>query len=231
MTKKYIWLAAALAVAGLCFWLGREAEVLLWRLVDLADACRALPAAHPIASWLAALALFSVAVNLPVPVAAPLKVLAGYLFGATWGFGLNVLVSTLGGTAGFLVVRHLFARLLYSRHGRDLARVNLEIARNGFWYVLSSRFILVTPFFLVNVLAGLSSMRLRAFATATFLGVMPSSLLYAFSGERLGLVRCAGDLMSPQAALALTALGLAAVLPALAKRKRSGIRDARSGEE
>lgn len=220
MKARLGWLAAAVAAVGLCLWLGREGDGILWWLKDGADAFRELPAAHPGTSWLAALLLFSAAVNLPVPVAAPLKVLSGYLFGAAWGFGLNVLVSTLGGAAGFLAVRFLFARLLSARHGCDLARADREIARNGFWYVLSCRFILITPFFLVNVLAGLSSMRLRSFAAATFLGVMPSSLLYAFSGEQLGAIRSAGDLMSPQAALALTGLGLAAVIPALVNRRR-----------
>jgi len=99
-----------------------------------------------------------------------------------------------------------------------LAKANLEIARNGFWFVLSARLIMATPFFMVNVLAGLSCIRKRKFLLGTFLGVLPSSMIYAVSGSRLETFRSLSDLADPQFALALALLGAAATLPALVRR-------------
>jgi uncharacterized membrane protein YdjX (TVP38/TMEM64 family) len=220
MKTKAAWLAVIVVVCAACIWWSGHADPVLWWFKVRVEAFRGLTLAYPLLSWLAALAVGAVIINFPVPVAAILKVLSGYLFGLAWGFCLNLGASVLGGAVGFLCVRRFFARALYSRHGADIARANLEIARNGFWYILACRLIMATPFFLVNILAGLSSMRLGRFLTATLLGVIPSSLIYAFSGEQLDHIQTAQDLLSPRIGLILAGLGLAAVIPALVNRAR-----------
>lgn len=175
--------------------------------------------ANQAACWLGMLAAGSVAINCPVPVAALLKVLSGFFFGVEAGFALNVCMSLCGGLAGMAATRHLFFRFLHARFGRAMALASLEIARNGFWYVLSARLLMVTPFFLVNVLAGLSGIRKRKFLLATGLGVLPSSLIYALSGSQLEQVRTVADFASPRFALAMALLAACAVLPAVFRRK------------
>jgi len=177
--------------------------------------------ANPRACWLGILAVGAVVINCPVPVAALIKVLAGYFFGIGAGAALNVCVSVLGGLLGFMATRHLFHRPLYARYSHQLAKSNLEIARNGFWYVLSARLLMVTPFFLVNVLSGLSCIRKRKFLLGTFLGVMPSSMIYAVSGSHLESIRTVSDMASPRFALCLALLAAASVLPAVLGRKKN----------
>ncbi|MBI4806181.1 MAG: TVP38/TMEM64 family protein [Desulfovibrio sp.] len=176
--------------------------------------------ANPATCWLGILAVGAVIINCPVPVAALVKVLAGFFFGVQAGMALNVFVSVLGGLLGFMATRHLFHRPLYSRFSHQLARVNLDIARNGFWYVLSARLLMVTPFFLVNVLSGLSCIRKRKFLLGTFLGVIPSSAIYAVSGSHLESIRTASDMASPQFAFILALLAAVSVVPALIRRKK-----------
>ena len=195
-----------------------QADDILALCREWASSWRGFVAANAALCWLAVLCLGSVAINCPVPVAALVKVLAGYFFGVTGGFTLNVAMSLVGGLLGFTATRHWFYHALYSRFARPLAQANLEIARNGFWYVLSARLLMVTPFFLVNILAGLSSIRKRKFLAATGLGVLPSSAIYALSGDQLETIRSVQDFASPRFALVMTLLAVAAVVPALFRR-------------
>ena len=219
MKAKMAWGAALLCLIALMAVWASRADQVLQLVLTWAGPYKCFVQAHPVPCWLAMLAAGALAINSPLPLAAMIKILTGFFFGLEAGFALNVSISVSGGLIGFMVSRHLFHRPLYKRFGHQLARVNLEIARNGFWYVLSSRLLVAAPFFLVNVLAGLSSMRKRKFLLGTALGVLPSSMLYAMSGSQLGSIHSLADLASPRLAAILALVGLAAVVPALIGRK------------
>lgn len=223
MKAKIAWgLALLTLLALLAFWASRADEILhlskLW-----AGSWKGAVLAHPVAGWLGMLALGAVVINSPIPLAALVKVLSGYFFGVAGGAALNLSISVVGGLLGFMASRHLFHRALYKRFSHQLARVNLDIARNGFWYVLSARLLMATPFFLVNVLAGLSCIRKRKFLLGTFLGVFPSSYIYAESGRQLASFTSMSDFASPRAVLVLALLAVVSAFPAITgRRKRSG---------
>lgn len=221
MKAKTAWILALVGLGVVLWQWAAHAQEILAFAQAWAGASKGFVRENQIACWLGILALGAVAINCPLPLAALVKVLSGYFFGTAWGFALNVSLSCVGGLLGFVAVRHLFYHALYSRFSRQLARANLEIARNGFWFVLSARLIMATPFFMVNVLAGLSCIRKRKFLLGTFLGVLPSSMIYAVSGSRLETFRSLSDLADPQFALALALLGLAATIPALARRSKT----------
>jgi len=220
MKTKIFWLLILAALVIYLAWWGRHLDLILFWFKAWAGDIRGLIMAHPILSWAGWVVMGALMINFPIPMAAVLKVLSGYMFGLGWGMGANFCASTAGAALGFLGARHLFRQTLYRRHGRHLAKANLEIVHNGFWYILSCRLFLVMPFFLVNILAGLSTMRLRKFLVATMLGVVPSSMIYAVSGHQLDKITCAADLMSPKLALVLVLLGLAAAAPAVVKHLR-----------
>ncbi|WP_243360785.1 TVP38/TMEM64 family protein [Fundidesulfovibrio terrae] len=220
MIKKMAWILALLSFAVfLAEWASHAETILAWARY-WALYYKGFVQAYPMPCWLALLAAGSLAITSPIPLAALVKLLAGYFFGVQAGFVLNVCVSVLGGFAGFAASRYLFYKPLYARFSHQLARANLEIARHGFWYVLSARLFLATPFFLVNVLAGLSCIRKRKFLLGTFLGVLPSSMIYAVSGSHLEAIREIADLANPRLAAVLAAVGAAAVIPALLGRKK-----------
>ena len=213
------WIVVAAVAAGVMYWWAGQANAALWQVKAWADAGREYVQAAPVLAWLALVGVCAVVINCPVPMAAIIKLMAGYIFGVGWGAGMNISTSVLGGALGFLAARHLFYHALYSRFSHQLAKANLEIARNGFWYVLSCRFFLPAPFYLVNALAGLSNLRLRKFLLATGLGVIPSSFIYAITGSHLETVRSLSDVMTLPMGLILAALGALAMVPALARRK------------
>lgn len=162
--------------------------------------------------------LCAVVINSPLPLAALLKVSSGFVFGGALGFSVNVLASTLGGAVGFVVSRHVFRKQFERRYGQRMERVNAELEQHGLWYVLTCRLATIMPFFMVNILAGLSRMRLGSFAVATFFGVIPSSTFYAMTGRELDRIQTLSDLMHPRMVLLLGLLAVAALLPVLAKR-------------
>lgn len=211
-------LLVAAALASLLAFHARADVVFVWAKT-LAVSCQGLVLDHRTAAWLCYLALGVVLINCPIPAAALLKLLAGFLFGVAEAWALNLLISVLGCSLGFSVTRHLFYRAFYARYSHALAKANLEIAHNGFWYVLACRLFVVMPFFLSNIVAGLSSMRLRTFATATALGVIPSSLLYALAGSELERLTNTADILTPRTVAILAALALAALLPPLLKHR------------
>ncbi len=221
MKSRLAWGLALAALAVLVAEWVANADAVLAYARDLAGSWKVYAQAYPAVCWLGLLAFGTLAINCPVPLAALLKVLSGFFFGLTAGFALNVSMSVAGGLAGFMATRHLFHHALYSRFSHHLARVNLDIARNGFWYVLSARLLMATPFFLVNVLAGLSCIRKRKFLLGTFLGVFPSSFIYAESGRQLASFTSMSDLASPKAVLVMALLAAVSVLPAIVRRKKS----------
>lgn len=220
LRRKAFWIALAAALAGALLWWAGHADETLWRVKAWADACRGYVQASPMLAWLAMVAVCAILINSPVPLAALIKLMAGYVFGVGWGAGMNITTSVLGGSLGFLAARHLFYHALYSRFSHQLSRANLEIARNGFWYVLSCRFFMPAPFYLVNALAGLSNLRLRKFLLATGVGVIPSSFIYSITGSQLETVRSMSDIMTLPMGLILAALGVLAIIPALVKHRR-----------
>lgn len=224
MKSRIAWALVLAALAALAAVWMSHADAVFAFAKDIALHWRGYASAYPAACWLGLLAFGSIAINCPVPLAALVKVLAGFFFGLPAGFALNVSMSVTGGLAGFMAARHLLYRPLYSRFSGQLARVNLDIARNGFWYVLSSRLLMATPFFLVNVLAGLSCVRKRKFLLGTLLGVLPSSFIYAESGRHLASFTSMSDFASPRAVLVLALLAGASALPAIARRKGNSAR-------
>jgi uncharacterized membrane protein YdjX (TVP38/TMEM64 family) len=80
------------------------------------------------------------------------------------------------------------------------------------------RLIPLFPFFLVNLLSGLTRMNVGTYAAATALGIIPGSLAYTFAGRQLGTINSLAELASPRLLLAFTALGLLFLLPVVYRR-------------
>lgn len=219
MKKILLLLAGVALLAAVISWYSHAGEI-LDLVTRWAMDCRGFVQQHPVLAWTGMLAVGSAIINLPIPVAALLKLMAGFMFGVAGGFGLNVCMSVAGGLIGFVFARHFFYHSLYSRYSHQLAHINLEIARNGFWYVLCSRLVVVTPFFVVNMLAGLSCIRKRKFLLGTLLGVLPSSTIYAVSGSKLHDLATANGLLSTQTVAILAVAGVLAVIPAVLNRKK-----------
>jgi uncharacterized membrane protein YdjX (TVP38/TMEM64 family) len=181
-------------------------------------------AAHPFIAPSLYLLIYAAAVLLSLPEAAVLTVAAGLLFGTVSGGILAVAGSSVGAIALFLAVRYHLAEAIAGRRGRFLDGVRGGLRRDGFSYLLAIRLVPAFPFWLVNLAAALSGMRLLPYAAATVLGIMPATFVYASIGAGLGDVLSTGGrpdltvVFSPRVLGPLLGLAALSLLPVAWRR-------------
>ena len=176
---------------------------------------------HPIVSVAAFIAVYIAVTALSVPGAAVLTLAGGSLFGAV----ATTLYVNIGATAGaflaFLAARYFFGNWLQERYGSQLSSFNREMQKNGARYLLSLRLLPVFPFFLINLLAGLTTVGVGTFLWTTAVGIVPGTAVYAFAGQQLASISSPRDILSVRIAVAFGVLALAAVIPAVLARVRA----------
>ncbi|MBP7603012.1 MAG: TVP38/TMEM64 family protein [Spirochaetes bacterium] len=184
--------------------------------------------AHYALSALAYVIVYVAAVALSMPGAAVLTLAGGFAFGA----GAGTLLVNVGATAGaalvFLAARYLLGGWVQKRYGERLAAFNAEIERNGARYLLTLRLIPLFPFFLINLMAGLTTVRFTTFVWTTAAGIIPGSFVYAYAGSRLSVIDSPADIVSWKVLSALVLLGALALVP-VAREKLRGLLNPRPG--
>lgn len=160
------------------------------------------------------------AVAFSVPGAAVLSITGGLLFGLIPGLVLVNIGATLGATLNFIFARYVIGDTIQKKHGDKLEKFNQEIEKNGKNYLLTLRLIPIFPFFLINVLAGLTAIKLKTFIWTTAVGIIPGSVFYVYAGTTLKEVDALADFLSWRTTLPLVLLGLLAFLPVLYNKFR-----------
>ncbi|MFN8767257.1 MAG: VTT domain-containing protein, partial [Lysobacteraceae bacterium] len=196
------------------WWSGAHQFLTLDTLKTQADALGAAVTANP---WQAAGLFFLTYVlvaALSIPGAAVMTLASGALFGLIEGTVLVSFASSIGATLAFLVARFGFRDALRAKFGDWLRDIDAGIARDGAVYLLTLRLVPAFPFFLVNLLSGLTSLPTRTFYWVSQLGMLPATIVYVLAGTQLAQIRSLGDVLSPGLLGALVALG---ALPLLLK--------------
>lgn len=170
-----------------------------------------------------AFVLYVVVTGLSLPGAAVLSLAYGWLFGFWRGLVLVSFASTAGATVAFLMSRFLFRDAIRSRFGKRLAAFNEALAREGAFYLFTLRLIPQIPFFVVNLLMGLTPVRARTFWWVSQLGMLPGTCVYVYAGSSVSSLEMLRDkgvsgLVTWQLLLAFTLLGL---FPLIVKRAMS----------
>ena len=156
--------------------------------------------------------------GLSLPGAVILTLAGGFLFGAVLGTLFVNLGATTGATLAFLVSRYLLRDWVERRFGKWLGPVQQGFAQNAFSYLMTLRLIPLFPFFVVNLVSGLTRMNIGTYVAATALGIIPGSFVYAYAGQQLGTINSLKDIASPGVIGALVLLGLLALVPNLYKK-------------
>jgi uncharacterized membrane protein YdjX (TVP38/TMEM64 family) len=162
----------------------------------------------------------------------------GLAGGAVFGFWVATLAvsfaSTIGATLAFLMSRYLFRDLVQSRFGVRLAAMNEGVAREGAWYLFTLRLIPVFPFFVINLLMGLTPMSVRTFYWVSQLGMLGGTMVYVNAGKELGQLTSLSGILSPSLLLAFALLGIfpLAVKKTVARiqMRRRAARDGRASD-
>jgi uncharacterized membrane protein YdjX (TVP38/TMEM64 family) len=165
--------------------------------------------------------LYLLQTTFSLPGGAILTVTGGFLFGPFLGTLIVIVPATIGATLAFLAARYLFRDWVERKFGDRIAPLQEGFARNGFTYLLTLRLIPLFPFFLVNLVAGLSRIRLNTYVVATAIGIVPGSFVFANAGRQLGTINSLSEIASSKVLFAFTLLGLVALLPILYQRFRA----------
>jgi len=158
---------------------------------------------------------------LSLPGSLVMSLTVGFVFGRWVGSVLVVLAATIGATLVFLAARYVFADAARSRLGPLGAKINAGFTANAFSYLLFLRLVPLFPFFLVDLAPALTSVPLRTFVAATFVGIIPGTFVFVNLGQTLGRIDSLQGLVSPETLAALGLLGTFALLPALLGRRRA----------
>ena len=182
-------------------------------------------------------ALYILVVAVSLPIAIYFAIAGGFLFGTWLGGTMSWWASVAGAVLLFLAARTALGDVLRRRAGPWLAKFEDGFRANAFNYILALRLTPVAPFWAVNLVSALLEARLRDYALATFIGVVPSTFIYCSIGAALHAAMLAGETLDPLEAaknliLSPVVLGPLAGLIALALApvayRRLRVRSARS---
>ena len=157
--------------------------------------------------------LYFVVTGLSLPGAAVMTLVYGWLFGFWQGVLLVSFASTAGATAAFLMSRFLLRDMIQNRFRDRLTTFNEALVREGAFYLFTLRLIPQVPFFLVNLVMGLTPVRTVTFWWVSQLGMLPGTCIYVYAGTSIGNLETLRDrglsgILTWQMAIAFTLLGL-----------------------
>ncbi|MEZ6057974.1 MAG: VTT domain-containing protein [Planctomycetaceae bacterium] len=151
--------------------------------------------------------------GLSLPGAAVLTLVFGWYFQFTRGVVLVSLASTTGATVAFLLSRHLLGSTIQATFGDRLAAFNEALDREGPYYLFSLRLIPAVPFFVINVVMGLTQIKTSTYWWVSQLGMLPGTIVYVYAGSQFPNLKDLAEkgtreILSPQLFAAFILLGL-----------------------
>ncbi len=216
MQFRKLALVVALGLAIVAFYafdLGQNLN--LQTLKDKQAAIKAFHADNPFLSSAVYFVIYVLATALSIPGAVLLTLAGGAVFGLFWGTVIISFASSIGATLAFLMSRFLLRDWVTRRFGQRLAAIDQGVRREGAFYLFTLRLVPVFPFFLINLLFGLTAMRARTFYWVSQLGMLAGTVVYVNAGTQLGRLDSLSGILSPGL---LGAFALLGVFPLLARK-------------
>lgn len=161
------------------------------------------------------LLLYVLVTALSLPGAAVMTLAAGALFGLLWGTIIVSFASSIGATLAFLVSRYLLRDSVQQKFGDRLKAINEGVAKDGAFYLFTLRLVPVFPFFLINLLMGLTPIKAATFYWVSQLGMFAGTVVYVNAGTQLGQLEGLAGILSPGLIFSFALLG---VFPLVAKK-------------
>lgn len=159
--------------------------------------------------------LYVAVAALSLPGASILTLAAGAIFGFLTGVILASFASTIGATLAFLFSRFMFRDGVQKKFSSYLQTINNGIEEEGMFYLFTLRLIPIVPFFVVNLLMGLTTIKTVAFALVSQVGMLPGTAVFVNAGNQLAQIDSLKDILSPSLLAAFALLG---IFPIVAKK-------------
>ncbi len=206
--KKLVILVIVVCLAVLFFALGGPQYLTLDNLKQQQGALTQFYQKQPLSTTLYFFFFYIAATALSLPGAAVLTLAAGALFGLIMGLVIVSFASTIGATLAFLVSRFLLRNTIEQKFSSQLADINSGLEKEGVFYLFTLRLIPIFPFFLINLIMGLTKMKASAFYLVSQIGMFAGTLVYVNAGTQLASIQSVGDILSPKLIASFAVLGL-----------------------
>jgi uncharacterized membrane protein YdjX (TVP38/TMEM64 family) len=154
------------------------------------------------------MAIYILVTSLSLPGAAVMTLAGGALFGLVVGTVVVSFSSTIGATLACFAARFILRDWIQKKFGDKLKTVNEGVEKEGALYLFTVRLIPVFPFWLINLVMGLTSMPLKTFYWVSQVGMLAGTIVYVNAGKELGKIDSLSGILSPTLILSFVLLGL-----------------------
>ena len=205
---KLIILLIALGLLTSFFYFDLGQYLTLTYLKSQQDAFTHFYSTNPIQTISIYMIIYIVSTALSLPGAALLTLLGGALFGVLTGTIIVSFASTIGATLAFLASRFLLRDWVQSRFSSPLDKINKGVKEEGAFYLFTLRLIPAVPFFVINLVMGLTPMKTLTYFFVSQVGMLAGTVVYVNAGTQLSKIESLSGILSPQIILSFVILGL-----------------------
>ncbi|MGQ0577761.1 MAG: FAD-dependent oxidoreductase [Betaproteobacteria bacterium] len=171
--------------------------------------------ANPLQTVAAYFLIYVAATSLSLPGATILTLAGGAVFGLLWGTVIVSFASSIGATLAFLTSRFVLRDSVQAKFGDNLKAINAGIDKDGAFYLFTLRLVPAFPFFVINLVMGLTSIKTRTFYWVSQLGMFAGTIVYVNAGTQIAQIESAAGILSPTLIASFTLLG---IFPLMAKK-------------
>ena len=224
MFKKIALLGVIVAAIFSFFYFDLNSYLTLQGMKDSLDTFQSQIAQNPVLSIGVFFAIYVAVTALSLPGAAILTLAAGALFGLVQGLVIVSFASSVGATLAFLVSRFILRDTVRNKFKEKLQKIDEGVEKQGAFYLFTLRLVPVFPFFLINLLMGLTSLKTRTFYWVSQVGMLAGTAVYVNAGTQLAQIDSLSGIVSPGLIFSFVLLGIfpwiAKAIVAVVNRRR-----------
>ena len=219
--KKIFLLLIFVLIFILAYFLGLKDYLSFYFIHQNLNAIQNYYQTHPVFTSFCYFIIYILITGLSLPGAALMTLLGGAVFGIFTGTLLISFASTFGATFAFLLSRYFLKDWVQRKFQRQLQTINEGIEKEGAFYLFTLRLIPLFPFFLINLVMGLTPLKTKTFAWISQLGMLLGTIAYVNAGKELAEITSLKGILSPTLLLSFSFIGL---LPFISKKILSSLR-------
>jgi len=223
--KKLILLGIVAAAIGAFFYFDLSQWLTLDQLKNQQVALEDYRSSHPVLVASMYVTAYIIIAALSLPGATIMTLTGGAIFGVFWGTLFANISATIGATLAFLIARFVLGDWIQTKFGERIDSINKGIEQDGAFYLFSLRLVPLFPFFIINVVMGLTKLKTLTFFWVSSIGMIAGAAVYANAGTQLAKLDSLSGIASPALLISFVLLGL---FPLLARKALELIKNKRA---
>lgn len=219
--SRWALLTVIAALIAVFFIFDLQDYLTLERLKAQQEAIQIYRSNHPGLAAAIYMLIYIAVAGLSLPGATLLTLAGGAVFGLLWGTLIVSFASTIGATLAFLSARFLFRDQVKARFGDRLNVINKGVDKDGALYLFTLRLVPIFPFFVINLVMGLTNLNTKTFYWVSQIGMLAGTVVYVNAGTQLGKLESLSGILSPGLIGSFALLG---IFPLLASKAAEAIK-------